>query len=214
MAIVVTHPSIFAYSTEKEPKANKFVAISIAFHILFACGFYLVHTDKTLMDLLMSGETLAVAADDTPVVQEIDLEEIPPPPVVETPEFEKPEDVVEKKPEPPKPKPIPVVSPKPTSVVQAPVYAASKPIPGNSDFPKPAYPYEARKRRQQGTVTLMISYDSSGSVTDAVVTSSSGVGILDSGARDWVRKHWNFAHAAPGRSGSAEVPLRFELATN
>jgi protein TonB len=217
MAIVVKHPSIFVYGTPEEKSAKRFFGFSLIFHVIFVCAFFLVPGNKSLLELLQSGEVMEVAPQDDTVKQELTLEEIPPPPVVEIPDFVKPEDVAEKKPEPPKPKPIPTpvpVVPHAVTPSGPPKYAATKPVVGNSDFPKPLYPYEAKKRRIQGTVTLLINWDSSGAVVDATVSQGSGYGILDTNARDWVRKHWFFGHASPGRSGSAEVPVRYELMTN
>jgi protein TonB len=99
-------------------------------------------------------------------------------------------------------------------VVQTIAYAATKPIPGNADFPRPQYPYECKKRRIQGTTTVLMNYDSSGRVVEASVTSSSGNSLLDRAALDGIRKTWFFGHIKPNQSGSAEVPIRFELTAN
>ncbi len=77
----------------------------------------------------------------------------------------------------------------------------------------PAYPGLARKRGQEGTVTLRVLVDDKGRVDDVEIESSSGFGLLDRAALTAVRK-WSFE---PGRRGVemrpmwVKVPVTFKL---
>jgi protein TonB len=79
--------------------------------------------------------------------------------------------------------------------------------------PQPAYPLEARRRRQQGTVLLAVQVDATGRPESVAVATSSGFAALDAAAVAAV-KGWEFEPAR--RDGEAvdsrvEVPIRFEL---
>ncbi len=85
--------------------------------------------------------------------------------------------------------------------------------PRYSDNPRPAYPWRARARGEQGLVLLSVLVNEQGGVSDVRVTSSSGSPILDKAAQGAV-KEWRFH---PGRRGSqavpswVQVPIRFRL---
>lgn len=64
----------------------------------------------------------------------------------------------------------------------------------------PAYPVEARRKREQGTVTLSVEVDATGAVTSVRVGLSSGYRRLDEAALAAVR-FWRFAPAT--RNGAA-----------
>lgn len=70
----------------------------------------------------------------------------------------------------------------------------------------PDYPAFSRKRREEGTVKILITIES-GSVTEAKVESSSGSERLDSSALRAVRQ-WRFEHSGKVR---ARVPITFKL---
>jgi len=79
--------------------------------------------------------------------------------------------------------------------------------------PKPAYPKAARKRREQGLVTISVSIDAHGYPVNCRVIGSSGFPSLDSAAVEAVRQ-WVFQPALAGKravSSEVEVPIRFEL---
>jgi periplasmic protein TonB len=59
----------------------------------------------------------------------------------------------------------------------------------------PPYPAGARNLSQQGTVTLALSIDATGAVTNAQVKNSSGYSDLDQTAVDWVIAHWRYKPA-------------------
>lgn len=80
--------------------------------------------------------------------------------------------------------------------------------------PSPAYPAIARRRAQQGTVTVSVLVGADGSVERAEVADSSGFDTLDDAALETVRSRWRFV---PARYGGLAVeswvlvPIRFAL---
>jgi TonB family protein len=80
--------------------------------------------------------------------------------------------------------------------------------------PPPAYPAIARRRAQQGTVTVSVLVGADGSVERAEVADSSGFDALDDAALETVRSRWRFV---PARYGGLAVeswvlvPIRFAL---
>jgi protein TonB len=80
--------------------------------------------------------------------------------------------------------------------------------------PPPVYPAAARRREQQGTVTVRVLIGADGSVERAEVAESSGFDSLDDAALDTVRSRWRFV---PARHGGVAVeswvlvPIRFAL---
>jgi protein TonB len=80
--------------------------------------------------------------------------------------------------------------------------------------PPPTYPAAARRRQQQGTVTVRVLVGADGSVERAEVAESSGFDALDDAALETVRSRWRFVPAR--RDGLAVeswvlVPIRFAL---
>jgi TonB family protein len=80
--------------------------------------------------------------------------------------------------------------------------------------PPPAYPVIARRREQQGTVTLRVLVAIDGAVQRAEIAESSGFDALDDAAIETVRRRWRFV---PARSAGTPieswvlVPIRFAL---
>jgi len=80
--------------------------------------------------------------------------------------------------------------------------------------PAPAYPAIARRREEQGTVTVKVLVGADGSVERAEIADSSGFDTLDNAALDTVRSRWRFV---PARHGGLAVeswvlvPIRFAL---
>jgi len=80
--------------------------------------------------------------------------------------------------------------------------------------PAPAYPAVARRREEQGTVTVRVLIGADGSVERAEIADSSGFDSLDDAALDTVRSRWRFV---PARHGGVAVeswvlvPIRFAL---
>jgi periplasmic protein TonB len=80
--------------------------------------------------------------------------------------------------------------------------------------PPPTYPAIARRRAQQGTVTIRVLVDVEGVVQRAEIAESSGFDVLDDAAIETVRRRWRFVPAR--RSGTpieswVLVPIRFAL---
>jgi protein TonB len=80
--------------------------------------------------------------------------------------------------------------------------------------PPPVYPASARRRAQQGTVTVKVLVGADGSVERAEISDSSGFDSLDDAALETVRSRWRFV---PARHGGIAVeswvlvPIRFAL---
>jgi len=70
------------------------------------------------------------------------------------------------------------------------------------------HPDEARSLHQTGTVLMNVQFDSSGSVADAEVAQSSGVKVLDSCTRSFIRAHW---HSPEYAGQTISVPVQYTL---
>ena len=80
--------------------------------------------------------------------------------------------------------------------------------------PPPVYPTAARRREQQGTVTVRVLIGADGSVERAEVAESSGFDSLDDAALDTVRSRWRFVparHDGLAVESWVLVPIRFAL---
>jgi len=80
--------------------------------------------------------------------------------------------------------------------------------------PRPAYPAIARRRGQQGTVTVRVLVGADGSVERAEVADSSGFDALDDAALETVRSRWRFVparHDGLAVESWVLVPIRFAL---
>ncbi|MBK0056261.1 energy transducer TonB [Stenotrophomonas sp. S39] len=80
--------------------------------------------------------------------------------------------------------------------------------------PPPAYPVQALRNHEQGTVLLRVEVDPSGQPVDVSIERSSGSRSLDQAARQQVLRHWRFVPAE--RDGQAVaaigmVPVQFSL---
>jgi TonB family protein len=74
--------------------------------------------------------------------------------------------------------------------------------------PRPIYPYEARRQRVTGSGVALLTVDqSSGAVTDVVMTLSCGNTILDNATLDAFRK-WRFKLRSVSR---VQVPITYTL---
>ena len=74
--------------------------------------------------------------------------------------------------------------------------------------PRPVYPYEARRQRLTGSGVALLTVDqSSGAVTDAVMTQSCGNAILDNSTLDALRR-WRFK---AGTVAKVQVPITYTL---
>ena len=85
--------------------------------------------------------------------------------------------------------------------------------PGYLTNPKPAYPPEARRRKQQGLVVLNVFITGEGRPQRVEVAQSSGYVLLDEAALTAI-KQWQFTPARVGNMAvisQVEVPVRFRL---
>ena len=74
--------------------------------------------------------------------------------------------------------------------------------------PRPIYPYEARRQRVTGSGVALLTIDqTSGMVTDVLMTQSCGNVILDNSTRDALRR-WRFR---PGAPASVQVPITYTI---
>ncbi|MEI8235061.1 MAG: energy transducer TonB [Verrucomicrobiota bacterium] len=79
--------------------------------------------------------------------------------------------------------------------------------------PRPEYPAQARRERQEGVVLVAVEIGADGSPVDVALGRTSGFPLLDAAALRAVRR-WRFEPAsAAGRAAAshAEVPIRFNL---
>ncbi len=121
-----------------------------------------------------------------------------PPPKAETSE----PPTKQKKSSPKKPT-RPAAKPKPAVFSQASVRSTSR----------PSYPESARRKGIQGTTNVRLSLDSSGKVTTAAISKSSGNSALDASALKAARR-WKFRPATSGGRPVASkivVPISFRL---
>jgi TonB family protein len=80
--------------------------------------------------------------------------------------------------------------------------------------PAPIYPAAARRREQQGTVTVKVLVGADGSVERAEIADSSGFDALDDAALETVRSRWRFVparHDGLAVESWVLVPIRFAL---
>lgn len=134
-------------------------------------------------------------------------------PIEEVREVPRPKPV-EKKPEPPRqqPKPAPRPATKPSATAVGGSGSSSSPVlfksGGSGRFPSPSYPASARSGKQQGTVRLIVTVESSGVPSSVDVTISSGFPSLDRAARDTIQRRWRWPS---GNVRKFIVPVRFVL---
>jgi protein TonB len=79
--------------------------------------------------------------------------------------------------------------------------------------PRPVYPAQALRTREQGTVLVLAHVDANGQVSDARVVRRSGSSTLDRAAPNEVRR-WKFSpalHDGQPIVASVEVPVSYRL---
>jgi len=156
---------------------------------------------------------------------------LPPPPVPDTPMVEVPVAEPLPAPRPPpvrravaaRPRAAPTPPPSPTHT-ETPLPGAPglsnsdpiippRPVAGMETNAAPIYPESARRRGEQGRVTLRVNVSDTGTPTEVDVQTTSGHPSLDEAAQTAVRR-WRFIPAMQtGRpiAAVAEVPIRFRL---
>ncbi|MEO1133946.1 MAG: energy transducer TonB [Cyanobacteria bacterium J06639_1] len=101
-------------------------------------------------------------------------------------------------------------APEPQAAISGPTELA-RPIPGRQR--QPEYPSLARRRNQEGRVTLRARVDETGQVIQVEVSNSSGYPSLDEAAADAVEQ-WQFSPARRGEEAIASwvnIPINFSL---
>jgi TonB family protein len=79
---------------------------------------------------------------------------------------------------------------------------------GPNLWPHPPYPEEARDRGKTGTVIMNVQFNASGDVASTEVAQSSGVPLLDSETRSYIRAHW---HSQTYAGQAVSVPVQYSL---
>jgi protein TonB len=129
----------------------------------------------------------------------------PTPPVAILPVFtmqaETPATITVQKPQPPVTPPSRTVTPQPPPPTEL------KPIARTHVTPQ--YPTISQRLGEQGTSTLKVNIDTSGSVSDCSIAKSSGSDRLDAAACDYVKAHWKWQ---PPTSDGKAVSATTELA--
>lgn len=210
------------YPIDEGLRLRRWALLSVCFLLALLLAVGAMGKRESIVDLLLRGAVTPVA---TPPPQEetasppIEVEFTPPPPPEPNPEFIQPKQQVpppppiekkaEPKPEPPKPAPAhaakkTLAAPSPHPVMR---YAAAAPRAGDANTPKPPYPYEAARRRFQGTVQLALTV-AQGRLLSVEVVQSSGFGILDSNARQWILQRWRLP---ANLSGTYTIPITYRL---
>jgi protein TonB len=193
----------------------------------------------SVVEIVAESDQPAAAVPETPPVtvakpQMPVMEPVPVKPVVAPPPPELPKPALEKKPEiipvaldwelDPAEEPLPtanvaeaVAMPATVAVPDAnPSRAAGDSMINRAGYlinPKPVYPPEARRRKQQGLVVLNVFITGEGRPHRVEVAQSSGYALLDEAALTAI-KQWQFTPARVGDmavSSQVEVPVRFRL---
>jgi protein TonB len=72
----------------------------------------------------------------------------------------------------------------------------------------PGYPTEAISRGETGTVMMLVEFNASGNVARAEVVESSGIPLLDSSTRSYIRQNW---HSPEYAGQKITVPVEYKL---
>jgi len=223
---------------DRDPvRSRRAVLASCIFHgVAFGLLLWLTFLYRAHLSLLKSGsapgapvinlETMVVV---TPAPQPVQLHESAKTAAISAPPVEKPPapakipdvgvPVLAVKPSrPPPPAPaitqvslhplIPHTAPTESHPKPAPATTVSSYAPGLNVLPHPPYPVEARKLGQTGTVVMNVQFDANGNVIRAQVAQSSGVPLLDTTTRSFIRAHW---HSATYAGQTIRQPVEYSL---
>jgi protein TonB len=117
---------------------------------------------------------------------------------------------------PPEPPPVKTVAKTPAPTASKPVKAQPAPVQPPSAAAKglqngaPVYPQMSRKKKEQGTVWLLLEVKADGTVGDISIKQSSGFSRLDQAARQAVKK-WQFE---PARQNGKAIDFWYEMPVN
>lgn len=83
---------------------------------------------------------------------------------------------------------------------------------GNGDRPQPPYPAMALAEAEQGSVSVAMTVDDAGAITQISLKESSGYPILDRSTLEFIKRHW---HILPVNGSHAfESTITFKIAVN
>ena len=190
------HGAVFALSWERPP--------SVKFHVQGAPG-----VEIRLASIAAAPEPAPAVSPQTERAAPPEPQARPTPPV--------PKAIVQERPDAQKLRQA-ALSEQSASAAYAPerttAQSATSPEPlGSLDNKQPRYPELARKRGQQGQVTLLVRVNAEGGVQNAIIQTGSGYSLLDKSALDAVKK-WRFRPARLNGlpvAGSALVTVEFRL---
>ncbi|MCE0499357.1 MAG: TonB family protein [Methylacidiphilales bacterium] len=83
---------------------------------------------------------------------------------------------------------------------------ASSYAPGENVLPHPPYPEDAQNLGETGTVVMSVTFNTIGDVTQAEVSQSSGVRLLDTSTRLFILTHW---HSTTFAGETVMQPVRY-----
>jgi TonB family protein len=83
---------------------------------------------------------------------------------------------------------------------------ASSYAPGENVLPHPPYPEDAENLGETGTVVMSVTFNMAGDVTQAKVSQSSGVRVLDTCTRSFILSHW---HSTALAGETVMQPVRY-----
>jgi TonB family protein len=83
---------------------------------------------------------------------------------------------------------------------------ASSYAPGQNVLPHPPYPEDAQNLDETGTVVMSVTFNIAGNVTQAEVSQSSGVRLLDTNTRSFILTHW---HSTIFAGQTVTQPVRY-----
>jgi TonB family protein len=83
---------------------------------------------------------------------------------------------------------------------------ASSYAPGENVLPHPPYPEDAENMGETGTVVMSVTFNLAGDVTQAKVSQSSGVRVLDTCTRSFILSHW---HSTALAGETVMQPVRY-----
>ena len=156
------------------------IIVVVLLHVGFFIGLQLGLVQKAITEV----ETVASAVKEPPPPPPEATPPPPPPPVEEPPPFVPPPDIVV------------ATTTTSTNAIQQVTQTRPPPdrAPVGTNITKPEYPPQSAENCEQGSVTMTLSINERGEVTDVKLANSSGFPALDNSALSAAR-HWRFAPA-------------------
>lgn len=218
--------SSYAYRRSLTPRQRALAWCAVAgAHALAAAGLVLARPEDapppqpTIMVSLIQAAVPSEAQPEPPPPQPEAPPPTPAPQMVASPRPTASPMTAPPLPEPPRPAAPQPAAPQPAAAASTPAPAAPSTTPPNFtaaylNNPGPQYPYESRRKREQGTVRLKVYVNAEGRPEQVQIDRSSGFPNLDNAALDVVKKRWRFVPAKQDGKAVAAwvvVPMEFEL---